>query len=355
MEDRFKIDSHKLMFHISRVDDWLKDNLVCPIYLEIAPAGGCNHRCIFCALDYLKYRPDFIDSSVLKKTIKSAKLSGVKSIMYAGEGEPLLHKEICDIIRYTKNSGIDTAVTTNGVLLEKDTASEILRFLTWIRISLNAGTDITYSKIHRADKGDFHKVTANLKQAVKIKHKHKLAVTIGVQLLLIPDNANEVLRLAKLLKDIGADYFTIKPYSRHPLSNARIDPASIYRDYAYLGDKLKKTEDRDFKVVFRNLTMDRLNREREYRHCLGAPFWAYINAQGDVYACSAFLGKKEFCYGNIYKRDFKGILESGQRRKIVDKMSSLLNTDNCRRVCRMDKINAYLWELTRPNPHVNFI
>ncbi len=355
MEDYFRIDSHKLMFHIARVNDWLKGKIVCPIYLEIAPSGGCNHRCVFCALDYLGYRPDFLDLDVLKAAIKGAGVLGVKSIMYAGEGEPLLHKNICEIVRHTENSGIDVAITTNGVLLTKERSRKMLKSLSWIRVSLNAGRSKTYAKVHRAKEEDFYKVLRNLKDAIKIKNRSRLKTTIGVQLLLIPENVREIFTLVSLLKNIGVDYLTIKPYSQHPLSGSHIDPAFKYGDYAYLGKKLLKMQDDTFKIIFRTQGTEGLNTARDYKRCLGLPFWAYITAQGDVYACSAFLGKKEFCYGNIYENDFRSTMNSKRRKSIIDKVSSRLDVAGCRHLCRLDKINSYLWELKNPDPHVNFI
>ena len=55
MPDDILIDSHKLMFHVDTVNKWLKGEKFYPIYVEVGPSGACNHRCIFCALDYLGY------------------------------------------------------------------------------------------------------------------------------------------------------------------------------------------------------------------------------------------------------------------------------------------------------------
>ena len=299
MQD-FRIDSHKLIFHAQRVSDWLSGKTICPIYLEIAPSGSCNHRCVFCAVDYLKYKPVFLDTKVLLDTVGAAGCSGVKSIMYAGEGEPLLHKDISRIITATKKVGIDVSITTNGVLLKKNLSRQILRHLSWIRISLNAGCASTYAAVHRCLHEDFNSVLENLGDAVAIKKRQGLKTTIGVQLLLIPQNVDEVVLLAKKIKRLGLDYLTIKPYSQHPLSGSSISKAFRYGDYLGLDNALRRLEDNRFKIIFRAHTMERLGVAKEYRHCLGLPFWAYIDSSGDVYACSAFLGKKDLCYGNIY-------------------------------------------------------
>ena len=81
--DKYRIDSHKLMFHISRVNDWHNGKTVYPIYMEVSPAGSCNHRCIYCGLDFMKYRPKFLKAGAFKKRLVEMGKRGVKSIMYA--------------------------------------------------------------------------------------------------------------------------------------------------------------------------------------------------------------------------------------------------------------------------------
>ena len=353
--DELRIDSHKLMYHVDRISAWQKGEQVAPIYLEIAPSGGCNHRCIFCALDYIGYRPEFLAQKALKKALKDAARCGVKSVMYAGEGEPLLHKDIGNIVNFTKGLGIDVAITTNGVFLDEKIIKKCLRNISWVRVSLNAASAKNYEKIHRCRKGDFEKAISNLKAAVRFKRRHKLGCAIGVQMLLIPENKNEVVKLARLLKKIGVDYLTIKPFSKHPMSVCDINKDFDYAKLLHLEKALEKIATGDFRIIFRSHTMRKLTEDRFYRHCLGLPFWAYISAGGDVYACSAYLGNKRFIYGNIYRQSFSSILNGARRRGILKMAATRLDTKRCREVCRLDEINRYLWELKNPGLHVNFI
>jgi molybdenum cofactor biosynthesis enzyme MoaA len=99
--DDFGIDSHKLVYHPTRLSDWLKGEDIYPIYIEVSPIGACNHRCTFCALDYMEYTPHFIEKELLKERLSEMGRLGVKSIMFAGEGEPLLYKDIGEIINHT--------------------------------------------------------------------------------------------------------------------------------------------------------------------------------------------------------------------------------------------------------------
>ncbi|MCP4366305.1 MAG: radical SAM protein, partial [Planctomycetes bacterium] len=183
-----RIDSHKLMYHVSRVKQWLDGENVYPIYMEISPSGACNHRCTFCAFDYLDYKPQFIDKDALTRVLGELGQHGVKSIMYAGEGEPFLHKHMAELLVNSKKAGIDAAVATNGALLDEETAEGCLGALTWMRVSINAGIKETYTKIHRSRPGDFDLVIKNVSNAVRLKNKNNYDCTIGVQCILLPEN-----------------------------------------------------------------------------------------------------------------------------------------------------------------------
>jgi cyclic pyranopterin phosphate synthase len=353
--DKLKIDSHKLIYHIPRVFHWLQGKNVYPLYVEIAPYGGCNQRCNFCAFDYLKYKPTVLDEACLKKFIKIAAKKGIKSIMYAGEGEPLLHKNISRIVRFTKYSGIDVAITSNAVMFSKELAQRCIPYLSWFRASINAGTAKTYSSIHRTDSRDFAIVLRNLKEAVRIRNKKKYDCTIGAQFLLLPQNYSEAELLARKSHDIGLDYLIIKPYSQHPASINRVKSGFTYENLSRLEKKLEGYAKRNFSVIFRRHSMEKLDENIPYGHCLGLPFATFISSKGDIYPCSIFFGEKEFAFGNLYKEGFTKIWEGKRRKRILDFICSKWNIEKCRKICRLDEINRYLWELKNPVKHSNFI
>ncbi len=354
--DKYRIDSHKLMYHIDRLYDWQQGKSIYPIYMEVSPSGTCNHRCTYCALDFMEYQRRFLDTAILKDRLTEMGQLGLKSIMYAGEGEPFLHKDLPQIITHTARSGIDAAVTTNAVLFKPEYADEVLANTAWLKVSINGATAETYAKIHRTSPDDFKKVVSNMSYAARQRQKNNYNCTLGMQLLLLPDNSSEAVALAKLARNIGMDYLVIKPYSQHPLSKTKLYENINYEKYMPLADELAKINTKDFSVIFRIHAMEKWDsNDKPYKRCLALPFWSYIDAGGNVWGCSMFLGDKRFYYGNIQQNSFEEIWQGQTRKQSLHWVENEFDASQCRINCRMDEINRYLWGLKTPPLHVNFI
>ena len=351
MED-IRIDTHKLIFHPHTVSRWLAIGDNFPISLEVGLSSACNHRCVFCALDYTHFKPAYLDKTVLFENLKLLIKNGTRSVVYAGEGEPLLHKHFKEIIIKTKEIGLDIGLSTNGMLFNKDISDSCLQAFTWVRFSLNAGTEELYDKIHNPSKGGFNDVLQNIAYAVAVKKENRLNTTIGVQSLLLNENINEMLALAVKLKEIGADYFTIKPYSQNPNSINKFKDTMDYSNLSWLENQLKALNTDNFKTYFRSHTMSNLNVERSYSVCHGIDFFMNIDASGNAMPCILFLGNDKFYYGNLYEKNIEEIWNN--RHAVTDKLKDM-GIANCREICRLHEINKYLHELKNPGLHVNFI
>lgn len=364
MQDKYRIDSHKLHYHPKRVSqliegrhDWNSAKEVYPIYVEIAPVGACNHRCTFCAVDYIGYNSNMLNVEILKMRLEEMGKLGIKSIMYAGEGEPLLHKGISEIVRCTKENGIDVAFTTNATVVNQKFLIEALPHVSWIKVSINAGTAETYAKIHRTKETDFERVLGNLRSLISVRREKNLNCVIGAQSLLLPENSSEMLLLARICKEIGLDYLVVKPYSQHLFSETQIYNSIDYSGYAALEEQLTQLNDEKFEVVFRSHSIRKYIDPERYETCYATPFiWAYVMADGSVYGCSAYLLDKKFQYGNINTHSFKEIWQGDQRMKSFHFVRDQLDITACRKNCRMDEINRYLHRLVEKKvDHVNFI
>ena len=247
--------------------------------------------------------------------------------------------------------GMDVSITTNGVLFNPDLAESCLPYLSWIRFSLDAARKETYMAVHGSNENGWFDVISNIKHAVAQRDRNKWTVTIGVQFLIIPENQDEILEAISLCKDLGVDYISFKPFSQHPMMIRKIE-----MDYASIR-KMELPETERPQIIFRDHTMEKLGEDdRMYQRCHGLPFWAYLAANGDLCACSAFLGNDAFVYGNLSELRFPEIWHSERRRGVMKRVAEM-NIDGCRDVCRLDEINRYLWALKHPEviPHVNFI
>lgn len=353
MAENIRMDSHKLIYHPEVVSRWLKGENIYPIEIEISPSGTCNHRCIFCAVDYIGYQPNFLKKDVILRDIRHMSKRGLKSVICSGEGEPLLNQAMPDIANEIKSCGVDVAMSTNGVLFTKERIAQCLGAFSWVRYSIASMKEDSYNRIQQGKEGDLDRVKENLSEAVRFKKSNRLMTTLGVQCLLLPDNVEQLPYMAKTLKDIGVDYLTIKPYSQHLHSNNKFE--IDYEVMLELEKQIKEYATDDFAIYFRAAAMKKIHHEKCYEQCYGLPFMTHIDAEGNVWPCVAHIGSEGFCYGNIYEQTFEEIWEGSVRQEIMQKLNMFDINKICREACRLDEINKYLDDLKHPGMHVNFI
>jgi cyclic pyranopterin phosphate synthase len=351
--DDFNIDSHKMHLHPHRVAEWLdadtweKAKKVYPIYWEITTQGACNHRCTFCSVDAIGYKPQEMPETLLAIRMAEAKRLGIKSVMFAGTGEPLLHKGINHIVEEATTLGLDVAFTTNGVLLDKLMSLDLC---TWVKVSLNAGSKESYAKIHRTKESDWDRGWDNLRLAARRKGK----CTLGVQAVVLPENVHDMRTLAGLCEQVGVDYLVLKPFSQGTFMLGKQYIGLRYDRWAGELESVKEYSTDTFKVIYRHDSMRQESEAHHYDRCRATPFfWVYSMADGRVFTCSAHLMDERFCIGNLNEQTFQEIWEGEKRRENWEMMKKF-DIKNCRKNCRMNASNIYLQQFTTMQ-HKNYI
>lgn len=380
MNIREWIESTKIAFEPQWIRRWDENPFsVPPVYLELSPAGACNHRCTFCAPEILGYKTTYLNADILaERFYEMAELReadpdklGVRNFHIAGEGEPLLHPRLDRICESARAAGIDIGVFTNGVPMTKKRLIGILPFINlYFQASINAATPDHYAAIHQTDAIDFNRVWINLRNVVKIKKDLGSSCAIGANMTilmksaclsdgtLIPPNFGDAEALTIMARDAGLDYVSFKPYSQHPYSS---ETMKLYGDIDYTpffdiigetNDMLReKYETDDFKVIFRVNRFKEYNEERGYNRCMATPtLWGYIQSNGTFISCSAHWTNPLFHLGNINTQTFKEIW-FGERRRWLLKYMEDFDISVCRKGCQPDQDNKFLDRFRRlPQP-----
>lgn len=347
-----ELENHKLKWHLDRVAQWLSGDPVVPVTAEISPDSRCNHRCRMCGYEYLGHKRGRMPEAVLLKAARELPAAGVRGLVFAGDGEPFMNRATIPAMVAARKAGADVAASTNGALLTEKDFPAIAENLTWVRFSVNGGTPEAYAEVHRCGPETFEQVLSGIRGLVDEKERRGADLTVGVQLVLLPENIDTVENLAKRVRETGADYYVMKPFYHHAENPYGRD---FTMDYGNRRDTLEnvETHSRDgFTAKMRWNTV--ASTQRTYTRCIGWPFFIYVRTDGKVLPCLARHGEDRLVIGDLSEADFLKIWESDRKKEVAEVMAGI-DVSECQPNCRHHAINRFLWEITHPGTHSSFV
>lgn len=130
----------------------VKDKYDRPILsLRITLTNRCNVNCIYCHHDGMRSSKNEMTPDEIYKICQIAKRIGVRKIRLSG-GEPLIRKDIVEIISKINSIGFnDISITTNGILLEEYAQDLKNAGLDRVNVSLDTLNPETYEFITKKD------------------------------------------------------------------------------------------------------------------------------------------------------------------------------------------------------------
>ncbi len=97
-----------------------------PIRLWIEPTNNCNLRCVMCLAEKISpAERGYMDFGLFKKIIDEAR-GYVYDVYLHHRGEPLLHPQFSDMVRYARAAGLRVKFHTNATLLDRERTEQIL-------------------------------------------------------------------------------------------------------------------------------------------------------------------------------------------------------------------------------------
>lgn len=140
-----------------------------PYYVNLEPTNACNLRCSICSMD--GSRPaGLMELDLFRRLADDAAASGVTEARLFLGGEPLLHPDIAEMVRYAEGVGLVTCIHTNALRLDGDMAEALLDSgLSILSFSFDGETAEEYESIRVG--GSFEEVLGNILRFLEIKKR----------------------------------------------------------------------------------------------------------------------------------------------------------------------------------------
>ena len=271
-----------------------------PLFVSVEPANICQLKCPECPVGL---RDNVITSSRHNERFMSLDmwhriLSEIRDtawvIQFYFQGEPLLNKDLPQMIQEAHDAGLYTIVSTNAQAMTPELATALVASgLDRIIVSMDGLSDASYNAYRIGGSLD------KCKQALRWLHQSKIEnrkskIVIELQCLRLKSNEHEWSELKRVYKSLGADKLTLKT-------------AQLY-DYAN-GHPLMPSDPKYSRYI---LGTDGLYHRRPLRKgCFRVWSGCVITTTGEVLPC-CYDKAHAFSYGNIMTAPLKDLFCSPQ-------------------------------------------
>ncbi len=213
-----------------------------PVFFYIEPTNRCNFQCPECSSGQGRLtRPiGMMDTGIFQKLIDLIALDTFSVHLYL-QGESYINKQIYDMISYARQKKLYVSVSTNGSLIRKNNAGQIIKQAPDRLIFSMDGLDEDSYKAYRVG-GTFAQADAALNLLIETKKKLNAKTPfIELQFIVMKSNEHQVDEVIRYGKMLGVDKVTLKTMQISSAENARkfMPRNKKYSRYILDGEDLK--------------------------------------------------------------------------------------------------------------------
>lgn len=320
------LDTHKLGWHFDRVRAWESGERIAPVTVDMALTRACGAMCRFCYAQVQEAQERHaIKEHHVRNLLDDFATIGVRGVSLVSDGESTLSKAYVPFVTHAANVGLDVAQATNGWEFGPEVQAQVLPAMTWLRFTVAAGTPAAYARIMY--KGPEHtqvfdRAMQHIRHAVEFKRKHGLEVTLGIQMVLMPEFASEIIPFAQLGLDLGVDYAVIKHCSDDEWGSLGVD----YAQYEALYPLLQQAEAMSTPKTQVVVKWNKIKAEGEapYQRFHGPQFLLQLSGSGLLAPAGQFFNARysKFHIGDITEERFIDLWRSDRYWRVMRYLAS---------------------------------
>ncbi len=322
------------------------------LFIEVT--SRCNARCEHCGSSCGDFVPkDEISAEDLKKTLKSiSEHYNPKDILLnITGGEPLVRRDLFEIMDYANKLGFRWGMTSNGMLINDDIIKKMVDTnMETVSISID-GLKETHEKFRKVP-NSFDRIIEGIK---KMQDTPSIKI-VQVTTVANKKNINELEDIYKLMLDLGIKYWRV--INVDPIGRAKDNKDILLDkdDYKFLFNFIKEKRKENKIVVeygcshYLDIPLEKELRDT-YFYCVTGLYVASILSNGDIFVCPNVERRKEFVQGNIKTDDFVDVWEN---KFEFFRSDDRLKCDKCNKCskwkyCLGDSFHTFNFDDKEPN------
>lgn len=318
---------------------------------------SCNMACLHCGSKASPKNKSFLPFEGVNKVLESvASHYEAKKIMVClTGGEPMLHPDFYRIVSRVKELGFKCGITTNGFLIDGDTARKMFECgIQSVGISID-GTEELHDWF-RNTKGAYRRAFDAVRHLAAAGDG---AISLQVTTVVHKKNIETLDEIYAEVLRMGCDSWRI--INIDPIGRALTHPELLLDgdDIRYILNyiKQKRTElENPIHVTYGCAHYLGEEFEREVRDyffmCGSGIFVGSVLSNGDIYSCLDIERRAELVQGNIAKDDFCDVWENRFKAFRRDRTEDCADCIGCeeRRFCMGDA--AHTWNYNEKKPYI---
>ncbi|MGK0136733.1 MAG: radical SAM protein with 4Fe4S-binding SPASM domain [Algoriphagus sp.] len=288
-----------------------------PMAIGFEPTTSCNLRCPECPSGLRSFtRPTgMLQKELYQKAIDELESTLIYLTFYF-QGEPYLHPDFLEMVKYASDRKIYTATSTNAHYLTPNIAEKTVRSgIDRMIVSIDGTTQETYQQYRVGGKLD--KVLEGTKNLIEAKKRLNSSTPhVIFQFLVVKPNEHQIADVYKLADEFGVDEVRLKTAQIYEYENGNdliptIDKYSRYKD------------NKDGTFSIKNRLLD---------HCWKMWHSCVITWDGTLVPC-CFDKDAEHPMGSLEEKSFKEVWNSPAynnfRRALISSRSEVEICKNC--------------------------